>query len=67
MVTFVTQQYDLDHSEILQLQLRDNVKARIIDKKQKNKMVKKENGEAEIRSQFAVEEYFSDFKFLIKF
>ncbi len=46
-------------SEILQLQLRDNVKARIIDKKQKNKFVKAEEGEALIRSQHAVNEYFS--------
>ncbi|GDX51626.1 polyphosphate kinase [Bacteroidota bacterium] len=46
-------------SEILQLQLRDNVKARIIDKKQKNKFLKAENGEAEIRSQDVLSEYFS--------
>ena len=49
-------------SEILQLQLRDNVKARIIDKKQKNKFVEGAEGEALIRSQYAVHEYFSPLK-----
>lgn len=46
-------------SEILQLQLRDNVKARIIDKKQKNKFVKAEEGASLIRSQIFIKQYFS--------
>ncbi len=46
-------------SEILQLHLRDNVKARIIDKKQKNNFVEALEGEALIRSQYAIRQYFS--------
>ena len=45
--------------EVLQLQLRDNSKARLLDKKQKNKFVEAINGEATIRSQFLLHDYFS--------
>ncbi|MEO8398646.1 MAG: polyphosphate kinase 1 [Ignavibacteriaceae bacterium] len=43
--------------EILNIQMNDNVKARIIDKDQENNY-KKNNGDEEIRSQFAMYDYF---------
>lgn len=49
-------------SEILQLQLKDNVKARIIDNKQKNKFEKAKINESEIRSQLEIQKYFSQKK-----
>lgn len=49
-------------NEILQLHLRDNTRARIIDKKQKNKYVSAADGEAPIRAQEKIAEYFSSIK-----
>ncbi|MCB9207501.1 MAG: polyphosphate kinase 1 [Ignavibacteriales bacterium] len=45
--------------EILEIQMKDNVKARIIDKKQINKY-KKNNDNEIVRSQFATYDYFLD-------
>ncbi|WP_343486252.1 polyphosphate kinase 1 [Allomuricauda sp. d1] len=43
--------------DILQLQLNDNVKARVIDAEDSNTLVEKRNNEPEIRSQYAIYEY----------
>lgn len=43
--------------DILDIQLSDNVKARIFDKEDSNKSVALEDGEKEIRSQYAIYDY----------
>ncbi|MEO6347583.1 MAG: polyphosphate kinase 1 [Aquaticitalea sp.] len=64
-IEVVTPILDPDHYKIIRdvidIQLSDNVKARIIDAKQKNVYVK--NDEPEVRSQYATYEYFKNLKY----
>ncbi|MFV8225803.1 polyphosphate kinase 1 [Christiangramia aquimixticola] len=46
-----------EFKDILELQLKDNVKARIQDAEESNTYVKRKTGEKEIRSQYAIYEY----------
>ncbi|OAB79720.1 polyphosphate kinase 1 [Cochleicola gelatinilyticus] len=61
-IEVVTPIYDEDHKktirELIDIQLADNVKARIIDSEQKNKFV--ENDQPKVRSQIATYEYFEN-------
>src|SRR5690606_27639429 len=63
-IEVVTPILDPDHfqtiRDVIDIQLADNVKARIIDAKQTNSYVK--NDEKEIRSQYATYEYFKNFR-----
>ena len=63
-IEVVTPILDPDHfktiRDVIDIQLADNVKARIIDAKQKNAYVK--NGAAEVRSQYETYEYFKKLK-----
>jgi len=63
-IEVVTPILDPDHfktiHDVIDIQLADNVKARIIDAKQKNLYVK--NDEPELRSQYATYEYFKNLK-----
>ena len=56
----VTPILDEDHKktirDIINIELNDNVKARIIDAEQKNEYVK--NSEKEVQSQLAIYDYF---------
>ncbi len=61
-IEVVTPILDPDHfktiRDVIDIQLADNVKARVIDSKQKNVYVK--NDEPEVRSQYATYEYFKN-------
>lgn len=63
-IEVVTPVLDPDHfktiRDLIDIELDDNVKARIIDAKQKNEYVK--NDEPEVRSQYATYEYFKNLK-----
>lgn len=63
-IEVVTPILDPDHfktiHDVIDIQLADNVKARIIDAKQKNVYVK--NDEPEVRSQYVTYEYFKNLK-----
>lgn len=63
-IEVVTPILDPDHfktiRDVIDIQLADNVKGRIIDAKQKNAYVK--NGAAEVRSQYETYEYFKKLK-----
>ncbi len=63
-IEVVTPVLDADHyktiRDVIDIQLSDNVKARIIDAKQKNEYVKTDK--KEIRSQYATYEYFKNLK-----
>jgi polyphosphate kinase len=63
-IEVVTPILDPDHfktiHDVIDIQLADNVKARIIDAKQKNVYVK--NDEPEVRSQYDTYEYFKNLK-----
>ncbi|MEO6347873.1 MAG: polyphosphate kinase 1, partial [Aquaticitalea sp.] len=63
-IEVVTPILDPDHfktiRDVIDIQLSDNVKARIIDAKQKNEYVK--NDKPEVRSQYATYEYFKNLK-----
>lgn len=49
---------ELEH--ILELQFRDNVKARIVDEEESNTYVEQAKGETKIRSQYAIYDYLKD-------
>jgi len=61
-IEVVTPIYDTDHKktikDLLNIQLLDNVKARIIDADQKNEYVK--NSNKKVQSQLATYEYFQE-------
>lgn len=63
-IEVVTPISDPDHfktiRDVIDIQLSDNVKARIIDSKQKNEYVK--NDEKKVRSQYATYDYFKNLK-----
>lgn len=63
-IEVVTPVLDPDHfktiRDVIDIQLSDNTKARVIDSKQKNVYVK--NDEPEVRSQYATYEYFKKMK-----
>ena len=63
-IEVVTPVLDPDHfkmiRDVIDIELADNVKARVIDAKQKNEYVK--NDEKEIRSQYAIYDYFKNLK-----
>ena len=63
-IEVITPIYDEDiaqeFKDILQIQLNDNVKARIQDKSESNTYVSKELGEKDVRSQYAIYDYLKD-------
>jgi polyphosphate kinase len=49
-----------EFKEILEIQLNDNVKARIQDADEKNEYVKRTNGEQPVRSQYEIYNYLKE-------